>query len=324
MRRCGEEAVDKDSQLEYSCANAMSDSEIVLCTKHLSKSFGTNRAVDDLSIEIPRGEVFGFLGPNGAGKTTTIGMILGLIRPTAGEVEVFGLNVKNHLAKILPRIGVVMETPCFYPYLSGWDNLEVLGQVRGGVGRDRIRHVLDMMDLRSRSQDKFQTYSSGMKQRLAVACALLNDPELLIFDEPTNGLDPAGMKEMREFITGLAGEGRTVFLSSHLLHEVEQVCHQVAIIKRGRLIACGGVSELLKRGRMLQLRVTDRDKAIRLLSEVDWISSVAMEGDLMLVDAPSERAAEVSAILAKSDVFVYEIMAREETLEDFFLEVTGE
>ena len=230
------------------------DGEILIQTEHLTKRFGKLVAVDELNLEIHRGEVFGFLGPNGAGKTTTIGMMVGLIKPTGGRVKIFGLDIKNNLPNILPRVGVVMDYPAFYPYLSGRDNLRLLARVTGGINDDRIEQVLEIVELASRAKDKYQTYSHGMKQRVGIACALLHDPEFLILDEPASGLDPAGMKDIRELIARLGQEGRTIFLSSHLLHEVEQVCDHMAIIKQGKIIAQGGVTELLRRGAVLELQ----------------------------------------------------------------------
>lgn len=300
------------------------DSEVIVRTEHLTKRFGNLVAVEDLNLEIHQGEVFGFLGPNGAGKTTTIGMMLGLIEPTAGRVEVFGLDVRNNLASILPRVGVLMENPSFYPYLSAWDNLHLFARVTGGVSDDRIKQVLELVELSGRAGDKSKIYSQGMKQRLGIACALLHDPEFIILDEPTTGLDPAGLKEIRDLIIGLGQEGKTIFLSSHRLHEVEQVCEHVAIIQQGRMIAQGMMKDLLKRGGMLQLRVTEPDRAMAVLREQSWISPLTREGDLLLLGVSAERAAEVSALLAENGIFVSEMKTREDTLESFFLEMTGE
>jgi len=290
----------------------------------LTKHYGKLVAVDDLNLEVHRGQVFGFLGPNGAGKSTTMCMMLGLIAPTSGNIEVFGLSVKSNLADILCKIGAVMESPGFYPYLSGWDNLKVFARISSDVTDNRIKDVLNLVDLADRAQDKFSGYSQGMKQRLAIACALLHDPEFIIFDEPTSGLDPAGMKEVRELIIKLGQEGKTIFLNSHLLHEVELVCNHVAIIKKGKVIASGVPSDLIKHGDTLQIRVTDTDKAVALLNEEDWVSSIAREGDLLILKAPTERATDISALLAKNGVFVSEMKAREDSLESIFLELTEE
>jgi len=300
------------------------NNDVVVRTEHLTKHYGKLVAVDDLNLEVHRGEVFGFLGPNGSGKSTTMCMMLGLIAPTSGNIEVFGLSVKNNLADILCRIGAVMENPGFYPYLSGWDNLKVFARISRNVTDNRLKEVLELVDLADRAQDKFNGYSQGMKQRLAIACALLHDPEFIIFDEPTSGLDPAGMKEVRELIIKLGQEGKTIFLNSHLLHEVELVCNYVAIIKKGKVIAMGAPNDLIKHGDALQIRVTDTDKAVALLNEEDWVSSITREGDLLILKAPTEKATDISALLAKNGVFVSEMKTRDESLESIFLELTEE
>jgi len=217
---------------------------MVLKTEHLTKRFKKIVAVSDLNLQIEEGEVFGFLGPNGSGKSTTIGMVLGLIAPTRGRIELFGRDIKDDLSSVWPRVGVAMENPPFYPYLSGWDNLKIFSQILGDNAGSRMEEVLDTVKLSSRARDKFGTYSQGMKQRLALAHALLSDPRFLILDEPTNGLDPVGMREMRELILKLKEEGKTIFLSSHLLSEVEQVCDHIGIIKEGRLVVQGRVDDL--------------------------------------------------------------------------------
>ena len=300
------------------------NNDVVVRTEHLTKHYGKLVAVDDLNLEVHRGQIFGFLGPNGAGKSTTMSMMLGLIAPTSGNIEIFGLSVKSNLADILGKVGAVMESPGFYPYLSGWDNLKVFARISCNVTDNRVKEVLNLVDLADRAQDKFSGYSQGMKQRLAIACALLHDPEFIIFDEPTSGLDPAGMKEIRELLIRLGQEGKTIFLNSHLLHEVEQVCDHVAIIKKGKVIASGAPNDLIKHDDTLQIRVTDTDKAVALLNEEDWVSSITREGDLLMLKAPTERAADISALLAKHSVFISEMKAREDSLESFFLELTEE
>lgn len=297
---------------------------LVIRTEHLTKRFGKLVAVDDLNLEVRKGDVFGFLGPNGSGKSTTMGMMLGLIAPTSGTVELFGLNIQSHLPKILQRVGAVTESTGFFPYLSGKDNLDYIARITGGVSRSRIKEVLDLVELSGREKDKFSNYSLGMKQRLAIACALLNDPEFIILDEPTNGLDPAGMREIRELIIRLGHEGKTIFLNSHLLYEVEHVCERVAIIKRGKMITQGTVKDLMKKGDILQLRVTDLEKAMTVLKNIDWITSIAREDDKLLIGVKAEKYAEISAVLAKESIFVTEMRAEENTLEEFFLEMTEE
>src|SRR5215469_15830388 len=233
--------------------------EHVISTSHLTKSFNTLVAVNDLNLEVLRGDVFGFLGPNGSGKTTTIRMLLGLIRPTAGSVSLFGLDNSTHLAEILPRVGAIVETPVFYPYLSGVDNLRIVaaasGMRPGRANQARIDEVLNLVDLSTRGGDAYRKYSLGMKQRLAIGAALLTDPELILLDEPTNGLDPAGVHEMRQLILRLSSTGKTVFLSSHILYEIQQVCNRVAILQKGRLLKQGNVQELLSEGRRLVVRL---------------------------------------------------------------------
>lgn len=298
--------------------------EIAIQTEHLTKRFKQRVAVDDVSLEVQRGEVFGFLGPNGAGKTTTIGMLLGLIMPTSGRALVCGHDVQRDPVAALRRVGAMIEAPAFYPYLSGYDNLRVLARA-SGLSRARIKTVLAQVELEQRARDRFSTYSQGMRQRLAIAAALLAEPEIIILDEPTNGLDPAGTVEIRTLIRSLSAQGHTIFLSSHLLHEVEQVCQRVAILKQGRILAQGTVAELLRRGQGVQVRVIgDTMRALEVLRAVPWINAVEQRDDLLLVDAPSERASDVNRLLAHQDVAVAEIRAREASLEQFFLEVTGD
>ena len=271
------------------------------------------------------GRVFGFLGPNGAGKTTAISVILGLLAASAGRVELFGIDSRNELSAALRRVGAIVENPAFYPHLSGRDNLRVWGAVAGGVTRARIDETLEIVGLRDRAGDKARRYSLGMKQRLGLAAALLNNPELLILDEPTNGLDPAGIREFRQLFRDLAAHGKTIFVSSHLLSEVEQMCDEVAILKEGRLIAQGEVGDLMNRKEGLLLRATDQDRAATVLGGLSWVKSVRADDDgSLLIEAPLDLAAEVSRALAAHEVWVAELRPQESTLEQFFLEVTGE
>jgi ABC-2 type transport system ATP-binding protein len=297
--------------------------EIILRITGLTKIFGKLTAVNDLSLELKRGEVFGFLGPNGSGKSTTVGMILGLIEPTAGNIEIFGRNLKDNQWAALRRIGAVVEEPAFYPYLSGWDNLEALSKAIGGISRSKIDEVLVRVNLRDRAGDKYNQYSMGMKQRLGIASTLLRDPELIILDEPTNGLDPAGTKEVRDLIPELAHESRTVFLCSHLLHEVEMVCDRVAIIKQGKLLANAPVQELLTQGQMIQIKVEKPARAAELLNTHPWIKSVKIENDFLIVDAGRENPARVNQVLAENNIFASEIIPQNTSLESIFLQLTG-
>jgi ABC-2 type transport system ATP-binding protein len=296
--------------------------DAAIVTEGLSKRFGNRSAVEHLDLVVAHGQIFGFLGPNGAGKTTTIGMLLGLIRPTTGRVYLLGFDVAREPARALAGVGAMIEAPAFYPYLSARDNLRVLARA-AGLPINRVDVVLGKVELSERSRDKFRAYAQGMKQRLAIAAALLPDPRLIILDEPTNGLDPAGQREIRQLIRDLASSGHTIFLSSHLLHEVEQLCDQVAILRRGRVVARGAVAELLRRGQGIFLRVAGEvGPAIELLGTVAWVRGVERSGDALLVDAPTERAAEITMLLAERSIAVAEIRANEQRLEDFFLEVT--
>jgi ABC-type multidrug transport system ATPase subunit len=286
--------------------------EFVIETTALTKRYGPIVAVDGLDLRVRRGEVYGFLGPNGAGKTTTLRMLLGLVRPTSGRATVLGEppGSPNGLA----RLGAMVEAPGFYPFLSGRDNLRVLAG-HAGVAPARIAAVLAEAGLTSRAGDHVATYSMGMKQRLGVATALLKDPELLILDEPTNGLDPAGMAEMRDFIRSLAAGGRTVLLSSHLMGEIEQVSDRVGVIRAGELVAEGTVDEL--RGQAgLRVRAEPLDVAARVLGGIDGIELVDGE-----IDA---RAAQVNRMLVEAGIAVSELSRRQASLEDVFLELTGD
>jgi ABC-2 type transport system ATP-binding protein len=297
--------------------------DVVLRTTGLSKSFDKLEAVKNLNIELRRGEVFGFLGPNGAGKSTTVGMILGLIAPTAGSIELFGVKQDGNRWAALRRIGAIVEEPAFYPYLSGWDNLQVLAESIGGIPKSKITEVLERVNLLDRDRDQYGHYSMGMKQRLGIASTLLRDPELIILDEPTNGLDPAGTKEIRDLIPRLAHESRAIMLCSHLLHEVEMVCQNVAIIKQGTVIANAPIKELLSRGNQLQIRVENTEQATAILSALPWVKSVKREGDYLTIDIPPDHGTAVNQALAEKGIFVSELINRTHSLENVFLQLTG-
>jgi ABC-2 type transport system ATP-binding protein len=297
--------------------------DIILRTSGLTKHFGDLEAVKDLNIEVRRGDVFGFLGPNGAGKSTTVGMILNLVSPTTGKIELFGRDLSDNPWAALRRIGAVIEEPAFYPYLSGWDNLKALARSIGGIPDSKITEVLTRVNLLERAKSRYSHYSMGMKQRLGIASTLLRDPELIILDEPTNGLDPAGTKEIRDLIPELAHESRAVFLCSHLLHEVELVCNRVAIIKRGVMLANAPIQELLTQGQVLQIKVEDPAKATSILSTLKWIKSVRTENEYLIVEAPKESAAQVNKALAEQGIFASELVSRNVSLESIFLQLTG-
>ena len=299
-------------------------SDVVLRTVGLTRRYGKFTAVDALDLEVRRGQVFGFLGPNGSGKTTTIGMVLGLLRPTSGYVELFGVDTRRDLTGPLKRVGSVLEGAAAYPHLSGRDNLRTWAMIAGGVPEGRIAEMLALVGLADRAGSKARTYSLGMRQRLAIAAALLTDPDLIVLDEPTNGLDPAGIREIRQLVRDLGAMGKTVFVSSHMLDEVEHMCDRVAILKGGRLLMQGEVSTLVGQSTALELQVTDTDRALEVLRNLDFVKGVTREGERLLVETAGERAVDVSRALAEQGIYLSELRTRQSSLEDVFLEMTGD
>ena len=300
-----------------------SGQEIVLRTRGLSKKFGERWAAKDLNIEVHRGDVFCFLGPNGAGKSTTIRMILTLLRSTSGSIEIFGKDLGQYRSAVLSRVSGIVEKPDFYPYLSAYKNLEILGSMTCRVQKDEIMASLEAVGLKSRAFEKVKTFSHGMKQRLGIAQALLTKPELIILDEPTAGLDPQGMKEVRELIQRLSREkGMTIFLSSHLLAEVEQVATRMAVIHRGELIAQGTVSELLEREATdYSIEVSPLPLAVGILESLSWVKVLSAENGKMEVRMEPGRSSELNRFLIMNQVEVFSLSPHR-TLEDFFLKVT--
>jgi ABC-2 type transport system ATP-binding protein len=296
----------------------------VIETQGLTKFYGSILAVDQLSLQVPAGGVFGLLGPNGSGKTTTMSMLLGLVKPTSGSMRLFGHDMPGIHREDLRRIGAVVEVPTFYPYLSGRANLQFFQRLSRRGSPQELDHLLELVELSSWADSKFQTYSLGMKQRLGIACALLGDPELMFLDEPTNGLDPSGRAEVRDLILELGTDERTVILSSHLLYEVEQVCDSVAILSRGRLIAQGRVQDLLRQQGTIRLKTTDDEQARDVLASLDWVVSVNAKEGYLMAEAPPERSGELTKALAQHEVFVTEMAPLRISLEDFFLELTEE
>jgi ABC-2 type transport system ATP-binding protein len=293
-----------------------------ISTRGLTKRYGSRLAVDNLDLDVRTGEIFGFLGPNGAGKTTTMRMLLGLIRPSAGEAKVLGMETGDQLDAILMRTGAIIESPTFYPYLTGSDNLRVVARL-AGAPNSRIDEVLSIVELTGASRQKFKKYSLGMKQRLAVASTLMHNPDLLILDEPANGLDPAGIVEMRGLMTRLKGEGKTIFVSSHVLHEIQQVCDRIAILNKGRIVAQGPVAQLLESRGRLRVGVSDPDKASQILHEVNWIPDVTREADSLLVTVPPDRASDVNRALADHGIYAHELSIETASLEQYFLDMTA-
>ena len=294
-----------------------------LATFALSKTYGDRPAVRNLSLEVERGEILGFLGPNGAGKTTTIRMALGLIRPSAGRVDILGQDVARYGARVLPRVGALVEAPALYLYMSGRDNLRAFAAVLGGVQPRRLDEVLELVDLSPRQHDRVITYSMGMKQRLGVATALLHDPELLILDEPANGLDPAGIVEMRDLLRRLAAQGKTVFISSHVLAEVQQICDRVAIINRGELIKLATVSQLLDGSGQFIVKIDDAAAVLPLLKQQPWGSGAYMDDGAILTGAPGGRGRELIRFLTTAGRWPDSVGPRQQNLEEIFLTLTG-
>ena len=294
------------------------DHDTVVRTHQLTKKYGDRLAADQVSLTVRRGEVYGFLGPNGAGKTTTLRMILGLVRPTSGSAFVLGKRAGT--AQVNARVGALVEGPGFYPYLSGRDNLRVMARYRG-LPETVVDEALVRVDLGSRGGDKFKSYSLGMKQRLGVASALMGDPDLVVLDEPTNGLDPAGMVDMRRLIVDLARGGQTVLLSSHLLDEVQEICDRVGVINNGVLLKESTVSEL-RGGASLTVRGEPVDRALAVAMGVAGDDGVHLDGDRMLIDLTPDRAPELVRELVAGGVQVHEVGSVERTLEEVFFEMT--
>jgi ABC-type multidrug transport system ATPase subunit len=295
-------------------------SEVILKTIDLTKRYRKRLAVDHLNIEVKKGEIYGFLGPNGAGKSTTIRMILQLIFPTDGDVEIFGRSVKTYRHRTLDKLGAIVEKPAFYNHLSAAANLEILGGLQKPVTRRQIMTQLERVGLADRANDKVRTYSHGMNQRLGLALALLKEPELIILDEPTTGLDPQGMKEVRELIRELSmRRGVTVFLSSHLLYEVEMIATRMAIIHQGRLRAEGSVEKLLKEGPAVVLIRTDRpDDVLGWLKAREPYRSAAIHQDGIAVELAQQNIPELNRQLVQAGFNVQALMPQR-SLETFFL-----
>ncbi|MFI5503072.1 ABC transporter ATP-binding protein [Nocardia asteroides] len=294
----------------------MNDSIVV--TDGLTKRYGEHLAVDAVSMRVATGEIYGFLGPNGAGKTTTLRMLAGLIRPSAGTALVRGLPPGDPV--VLRRIGVLIEGPGFYPYLSGRDNLRVLARYRGHSA-DAVERALDRVGLANRAGDRFRTYSLGMKQRLGVGAALLGDPDLLVLDEPTNGLDPAGLADMRRLIVDLAADGHTVLLSSHQLAEVQEICHRVGVIAGGRLLAESTVAELRGTATLLVRAdpVAPAVAAIRAVTDVP----VRAGAEGIRVEATAATAPAVARAVLAAGADLLELRVDEKSLEEVFFEMTA-
>jgi ABC-2 type transport system ATP-binding protein len=294
------------------------------------KVYGQTRAVDGLDLQVSRGSVFGLLGQNGAGKSTTIRMLLGLVRPSAGEVRLFGRSLEAERMDLLPRIGSLVEGPAFYPYLSGAKNLQALGDLAkpGGVAADHVQRTLERVGLGDRGGDHYRGYSTGMRQRLGIAAAILHEPELVVLDEPMSGLDPPAVVLVRELIADLAKEGKTVILSSHMLHEVEMACDRVAIVEKGRAIAQGEVAELIRPdSARVEVITSEGERALEvargLSSDGGYVRRVDAQDGGLTVELDPGREADLNAALVEAGVPVAGLVPRKRTLEELYLEVAA-
>ncbi|WP_442604419.1 ABC transporter ATP-binding protein [Paenibacillus sp. KN14-4R] len=302
-----------------------------MSVKNVKKRIGNKEIIKGISFDVYGGEIFGFLGPNGSGKTTTIRMLVGLIKPSSGSVEMCGYNVETHHNEALAHVGCIVENPEMYPYLTGWENLEHFARMLDDVGDDRIHEVVNTVGMDARIHDKVKTYSLGMRQRLGIAQALLGRPKLLILDEPTNGLDPQGIKEMRHFIRKLAEGGLSLFVSSHLLSEIQQMCDRVAIISHGEVMQVGKVDELIAdAGSRVIWKVSPLDQAISIfkqdttiqLFETSESEDVSSDQQGIVTSMNPEKVADLNVRLIQAGVQVFAIETRNPTLEDLFLSVT--
>ncbi|MDB5054712.1 MAG: transporter ATP-binding protein [Bacilli bacterium] len=315
----------------------MADTSLVLSVNNLKKRIKDKWIIKGISFDVHAGEVFGFLGPNGSGKTTTIRMLVDLIKPTEGTIMICGIPVSKHPEEALQHVGCIVENPELYTYLTGWENLEHFARMLPGVTEERIHEVVKIVGMDQRIQDKVKTYSLGMRQRLGIAQALLGKPKLLILDEPTNGLDPQGIKEMRLFIRELAKSGLSVFVSSHLLSEIQLMCDRVAIISHGSVITVGNVTDLVRQSEtFVEWRVTSYEKSLTILRETEGIRIIDQEDPekavtetmnnevihSILCEMHAEQIPALNAKLVQAQILVYAITLKNPTLEDLFLRLT--
>ena len=300
-------------------------SQNVLKVDHLTKIIKGNQLVEDISFEVKPGEVFGFLGPNGAGKTTTIRMLVGLIKPTRGTILIGGCNIRTSFKKAMRQVGSIVENPELYSYLTGWENLKQFARMLGDVSDQRIEEIVRQVNLENRIHDKVKTYSLGMKQRLGIAQALLGKPRLLILDEPTNGLDPSGIRELREFVRNLVKtEEISVFISSHLLSEIQLMCDRVAIINKGKMVTVSTVQDLLDHSRdKVEWKVTPLKEAFNLLKIKENIHDLHIRDNLLICSLHSDLISTYNQYLVENGIDVHSVYEKTLTLEDLFMELTG-
>ncbi|HDR4438333.1 ABC transporter ATP-binding protein [Bacillus thuringiensis serovar brasilensis] len=296
----------------------------ILSVRDVKKVIGKKTIVENISFDVKQGEVFGFLGPNGAGKTTTIRMLVGLIKETEGTISIGGYSIKENFREAMRQIGSIVENPELYTYLTGWENLKQFARMLGGISDERIIEIAHMVHLDERIHDKVKTYSLGMKQRLGIAQALLGNPKLLILDEPTNGLDPAGIRELREFIHKLVKEeNMSVFISSHLLSEVQMICDRVAIIHKGKMITVAKVEELIKTASdRVEWIVTPISKAKDMLVDAEEVREVSIEGNRLLCRMHISSISNWNKTFVENGIDVHSVKELVFTLEDLFIELT--
>ncbi|WP_418511646.1 ABC transporter ATP-binding protein [Corallibacter sp.] len=294
--------------------------ETVLTIKNLTKKFGYLTAVKDLSFTINKGNVYGILGPNGSGKSTTLGIVLNVVNKTEGNFHWFDGNVSTHNA--LKKVGAIIERPNFYPYMTAYQNLKLVCKIKG-VPYSKIEEKLQVVDLLDRKDHKFKTYSLGMKQRLAIASALLNDPEILILDEPTNGLDPQGIHQIRELIKKIASDGTTILLASHLLDEVEKVCSHVVVLRKGEKLYSGRVDEMISSHGFLELKAEKQEQLLKFLDDKKMFGKIKVEDDLVtaFLDQPMDAKA-VNKLMFENGITLSHLVKRKESLEEQFLKLT--
>ena len=295
-------------------------SEIILSITNLTKRYGSLLAVDRLNLDIERGSVFGILGPNGSGKTTTLGILLDIIRPTGGSFSWFGRSPTKDDRK---RIGAILETPIFYPYLSACKNLELIADIKG-LGYGDIDRVVELVGLSERKYSKYRTYSLGMKQRLAIAAAMQGNPDVLILDEPTNGLDPTGIAEIRRLILKIASQGTTILLASHILDEVQKTCSHVAVLEKGKKLYAGKVSEVLNESHWFEIASENMGGLLLTLKNIPQVKEIQEEREILVIRlAEKFSLTELNKVLVEKGIIVSHLASRKKSLENYFLELLG-
>jgi len=298
----------------------LSGLEPILSLEHLTKKFGSLTAVQDLSFTINKGNVYGILGPNGSGKSTTLGVVLNVVNKTDGHFKWFDGNTSTHDA--LKKVGAIIERPNFYPYMTAYENLKLVCKIKG-VSETKINEKLEIVGLLERKNSTFKTYSLGMKQRLAIASALLNDPEILILDEPTNGLDPQGIHQIRQIIKQIATEGTTILLASHLLDEVEKVCSHVVVLRKGIKLYSGRVDEMISSHGFFELKTPQQDKLVALLESHEAFGNITSQGDLITAFLNEPMKSDTfNSLLFKNNIVLSHLVQRKESLEEQFLKLT--